>query len=821
MSIQTVGDIATFKTTADAIVEIQTPGLEKRVVINKNIYTRKPYGTNNYVVNSDFSTSLTTPWLEAYMLSSLGGSLASIESISGKSWLKLNCSTDSTTLNDRGYVYQEISVPPSLRYSVWEFSYDSFGFLQGTSLNNEQVFSYNIDIPQSRPERFYQYIRPNGATTILIKLFRCPHGQERAGQNVYFSNVQLTVAEYVNKDVSYNIPTVGLNIQLGRWLTDWKPEEHYQFLLKIKNDITPFVRVWLSSELFATYTEQIATKRDISNTYLTSSYQGLSKVQLPTGFDPDEILKVDWFFKTCDELGIKLHLVLGAGFGDNAGNPHESLSKRGTFEFLDTDTGFQTALTNYFVNIVNRYKSYKNIVGYEFINEGYYTWRAMYAGYITTASNATVRPGSYGGYRAWERATYTAIKQVDPTRPVILDLGLESSNSQYLAELDGVCDWFCPSVYLGKISLNVGNVDMTNNRFYPTKNYPNVLGKIKNGYKLIPYAKSGNTLPTGLTAGTTYYVINATSTYFELSDTSGGTTALDISGGSGDFFFYSPDGSLLDIESAVLDRLADSNKFVYFSEFGAPILDDKLLYRDANINGEYISAMLQRMGQYKIPAFIAFDEHNLFFGNQYVNKKSADRLIAGSFITEMPTVNPLSRFIEADGSFINTRFVGSSSNATPLSLARANAASNNNQFDFSISSGLGGADGALNILSINADSDIAFRGKTSGNAQWKMVGATGNFEMPLGGKLKIGTGTNASAGTATLVAGTVTVSTTAVATNSLIFVTYNTPAGTLAAGLAVPSGSISNGVSFVINSVNTAGAVNTADTSTVRWWIIN
>lgn len=98
----------------------------------------------------------------------------------------------------------------------------------------------------------------------------------------------------------------------------------------------------------------------------------------------------------------------------------------------------------------------------------------------------------------------------------------------------------------------------------------------------------------------------------------------------------------------------------------------------------------------------------------------------------------------------------------------------------------------------------------------------GNIKLiTAGNKIKIATGSNASVGTSTLVSGTVTVNTTAVSTNSIIFVTYNTVGGTLDAGLAVPAASIVNGTSFVINAVTAAGAVNTADTSTVNWWIVN
>lgn len=91
----------------------------------------------------------------------------------------------------------------------------------------------------------------------------------------------------------------------------------------------------------------------------------------------------------------------------------------------------------------------------------------------------------------------------------------------------------------------------------------------------------------------------------------------------------------------------------------------------------------------------------------------------------------------------------------------------------------------------------------------------GNFSIDsLGGKIKIATGSNSSIGTVTLVAGTVTVNTTTVTSSSKIFVVVNTPSGTQGF-LSVPSASIVNSTSFVINSTS-----NT-ETSTVNYWIIN
>lgn len=92
---------------------------------------------------------------------------------------------------------------------------------------------------------------------------------------------------------------------------------------------------------------------------------------------------------------------------------------------------------------------------------------------------------------------------------------------------------------------------------------------------------------------------------------------------------------------------------------------------------------------------------------------------------------------------------------------------------------------------------------------------TGSFTLSTAGsKINISTGSNASIGTATLVAGTVTVSTTAVTANSKIFLTDATT-GALT-NIGTPTvGTIIAGTSFVINSSNVL------DASNVNWLIIN
>lgn len=90
----------------------------------------------------------------------------------------------------------------------------------------------------------------------------------------------------------------------------------------------------------------------------------------------------------------------------------------------------------------------------------------------------------------------------------------------------------------------------------------------------------------------------------------------------------------------------------------------------------------------------------------------------------------------------------------------------------------------------------------------------GNISLTTAGnKLKIATGSNASIGvSAAMTAGTITISTTAVTTNSRIFLTHATLGGTQG---ILSVGTITDGTSFVINSSSAT------DTGTVNWIIIN
>lgn len=98
------------------------------------------------------------------------------------------------------------------------------------------------------------------------------------------------------------------------------------------------------------------------------------------------------------------------------------------------------------------------------------------------------------------------------------------------------------------------------------------------------------------------------------------------------------------------------------------------------------------------------------------------------------------------------------------------------------------------------------------------VNLTGNFIFSTVGKgLQIKTGSNATAGTATLTAGIVTINTTAVTANSMIFITRRSFSG-LAIGM-VGVGTITAGTSFTIVSKDVDNNM-VDDSSTVSWMIV-
>ena len=109
---------------------------------------------------------------------------------------------------------------------------------------------------------------------------------------------------------------------------------------------------------------------------------------------------------------------------------------------------------------------------------------------------------------------------------------------------------------------------------------------------------------------------------------------------------------------------------------------------------------------------------------------------------------------------------------------------------------------------------------TNGNL---VLGTAGNKILSTSVATTIAAGAN-SFGTVTLVAGTATVSTTAVTSSSLVVIWRQSIGSTGAAALGqLTVGTIVNGTSFIINAALTATATSlaTTDVSVVGWMIIN
>jgi len=164
------------------------------------------------------------------------------------------------------------------------------------------------------------------------------------------------------------------------------------------------------------------------------------------------------------------------------------------------------------------------------------------------------------------------------------------------------------------------------------------------------------------------------------------------------------------------------------------------------------------------------------------------------------------------GSSVNYNITGSS--VGTYGVSSGNRAGVYTTVDYYI-----GADGGKILLGTGSGIPERWRISTTGKLSNTGADGTDFLEMngnvalmTAGNKLKIATGSNASVGQATLSSGTVTVSTTAALTGSLIYLTVSSPSGTQG---FLSVGTITNATSFVINSTSVL------ENSVVNWWIIN
>lgn len=176
----------------------------------------------------------------------------------------------------------------------------------------------------------------------------------------------------------------------------------------------------------------------------------------------------------------------------------------------------------------------------------------------------------------------------------------------------------------------------------------------------------------------------------------------------------------------------------------------------------------------------------------------------------------------AGNKFVN--ILGNTANTSGVSSGLSMTLTNGN----SVTGGLAAIDVNANGIYSGSGEQLLANLKTAGAiSRWKAditgkTTQTGNAKFGQGATLDLPTaGSAATAGTATLAAGTVTISTTAIAVGDVIELTRNTPGGTLGVSLTAPSGSVVPGSSFIINSVDAGGVPFPLDTSTVYWMIVH
>jgi hypothetical protein len=136
-----------------------------------------------------------------------------------------------------------------------------------------------------------------------------------------------------------------------------------------------------------------------------------------------------------------------------------------------------------------------------------------------------------------------------------------------------------------------------------------------------------------------------------------------------------------------------------------------------------------------------------------------------------------------------------------------------------VSKGTGYTAGDTLSAAIPAGSGFSIPVSTVGYTGVTPLSLRTSGDIQIGGKLAIPTGSNKSAGTATLVSGTIIISNTLVTANSMVMLSYRNPSGTIGSQLA--QGTIVTGASFVVNSLDTSSSVVAGDNNTFNWWIIN
>lgn len=261
--------------------------------------------------------------------------------------------------------------------------------------------------------------------------------------------------------------------------------------------------------------------------------------------------------------------------------------------------------------------------------------------------------------------------------------------------------------------------------------------------------------------------------------------------------------------------------------FNNTITASSNIARGVNITGTYTNATTSDV-------LVALDIQPTFT-NTFTRYKNLGLRVGTSYNSYDTFANALNLLAEINGNTGVSGTLNVGGDSSIINLWSSGAIANGMRIGANYSSpgfqhlflGVGGGNKQLIIVKSNGNVIIQNGGTFVDSGDKLQIDGNLNLKTA-GNKIKIATGTNASVGTATLVNGTITISTTAVTASSLIMISRNrtnasTKVGDLCTSTLAGATTITAGTSFVINSIqhSSPNLLETGDQSTVFWQIIN
>lgn len=268
-------------------------------------------------------------------------------------------------------------------------------------------------------------------------------------------------------------------------------------------------------------------------------------------------------------------------------------------------------------------------------------------------------------------------------------------------------------------------------------------------------------------------------------------------------------------------HLATKETFTGIKTFQAATTFGGNVQFNVNINADGVSTFSQDISVNSLTVGAGTGLYSTVLGNQALNKNAGTNL-GGRGNTAIGNQSLLNNL--GDGNLM-----GSNNTAVGYLSGQNNTLGSNNVFV--------GYNSGTNITSGNYNTIVGSPLSSLGNLNNNIVLADGQGHTGLkidaisgittlnGALNKLNvlstlSGTNNSAGKTLLSSGTVTITTTVVTPDSIIFLTRQSPSGnSINSELSI--GGIIGGTSFVINSYETPGKLQASDNSIIGWLIIN